>query len=94
MPLDRDPTLPPMKRPSISVVFIGSALVVVAGLAFYRLKLAPEEVAAHTMARGPIVGEVMGTGTLEARVKTTVGTRIQERLAQVLADQGDRVKAG
>lgn len=94
MPLDRDPTLPPMKRPSISVVFIGSALVVVAGLAFYRLKLAPEEVAAHTMARGPIVGEVMGTGTLEARVKTTVGARIQERLAQVLADQGDRVKAG
>jgi RND family efflux transporter MFP subunit len=36
----------------------------------------------------------MGTGTLEARVKTTIGPRIQERLAQVLADQGDKVKAG
>jgi multidrug efflux pump subunit AcrA (membrane-fusion protein) len=38
--------------------------------------------------------EVMGTGTLEARVKTTVSARIQERLAEVLVDQGDKVKAG
>ena len=37
---------------------------------------------------------VMGTGTLEARVKTTVSARIQERLAEVLVDQGDRVKKG
>jgi HlyD family secretion protein len=83
-----------MKRPSISTLLIGSALVVVAGLAFYRLKLAPEVVAAHGTARGPIIGEVMGTGTLEARLTTTIGPRIQERLAQVLADQGDRVEAG
>ena len=66
-----------MKRPSISALLIGSTLIVVAGLVFYRLKLAPEEVAAHAMARGPIVGEVMGTGTLEARLRTTVGARIQ-----------------
>ena len=36
----------------------------------------------------------MGTGTLEARVKTTVSTRIQERLIEVLVDQGDNVKKG
>ena len=36
----------------------------------------------------------MGTGTLEARVKTTISPRIQERLLEVLADQGDTVKAG
>lgn len=83
-----------MKRPSTGVVLLGTAFIVVAGLAFYRLKLAPEEVASHTVARGAIVGEVMGTGTLEARLSTTVGARIQERLALVLADQGDQVKAG
>jgi HlyD family secretion protein len=38
--------------------------------------------------------DVLGTGTLEARVKTMVSTRIQERLAEVLVDQGDRVKKG
>ena len=83
-----------MKRPSLSTLLIAAALVVVAGLVFYRLKLAPESVIAHPVARGTIVGEVMGTGTLEARVKTTMSARIQERLAQVLVDQGDRVKAG
>lgn len=38
--------------------------------------------------------EIMGTGTLEARVRSTVSARIQERLVEVLADQGDTVKAG
>ena len=36
----------------------------------------------------------MGTGTLEARVKTTISPRIQERLAEVLVDQNDVVKTG
>jgi multidrug resistance efflux pump len=43
---------------------------------------------------GEVRGEVMGTGTLEARVKTTISPRIQERLAEVLVDQGDPVKSG
>ena len=43
---------------------------------------------------GEVRGEVMGTGTLEARVKTTISPRIQERLAEVLVDQGDIVKSG
>lgn len=38
--------------------------------------------------------DVLGTGTLEARVKTQVSARIQERLAEVLVDQGDAVKKG
>ncbi len=38
--------------------------------------------------------EILGTGTLEARVRSTVSARIQERLVEVLADQGDQVKAG
>jgi HlyD family secretion protein len=83
-----------MKR--ISVRKILPWLVVVALLAFavYRLKFSPTPVTAHTIATGEVRGEVMGTGTLEARVKTTISPRIQERLAEVLVDQGDYVKSG
>lgn len=38
--------------------------------------------------------DMLGTGTLEARVKTQVSARIQERLVEVLVDQGDTVKKG
>ena len=67
---------------------------VIVAFAVYRLKFSPTPVAAYTVATGEIRGEVMGTGTLEARVKTTISPRIQERLAEVLVDQGDRVSAG
>ena len=71
-------------------------LVVAVAVTFvvYRLKFSPTSVMAHTVASGEIRGEVMGTGTLEARVKTTISPRIQERLADVFVDQGDMVKAG
>jgi HlyD family secretion protein len=64
------------------------------GFAIYRMKFAPMPVMTHQVATGPVVAEVMGTGTLEARVKTTISPRIQERLAEVLVDQNDAVKAG
>jgi len=70
---------------------------VLAGLAafgIYRFAFAPVPVMVHKIATGPIVAEVMGTGTLEARVKTVISPRIQERLAEVLVDQNDPVKAG
>lgn len=63
-------------------------------VAVYWLKFKPVPVMAHTVANGDLRGEVMGTGTLEARVKTTISPRIQERLAEVYVDQGDTVKAG
>jgi HlyD family secretion protein len=66
---------------------------VVAFLA-YRMKFAPVPVLAYEAKPGPIFAEVMGTGTLEARVKTTISPRLQERLAEVLVDQNDAVKAG
>ncbi len=66
----------------------------VAFFVFYRVKLAPVPVLSHAVTRGSVVAEVMGTGTLEARVKTAVSARIQERLMEVLVDQGDRVTKG
>lgn len=49
---------------------------------------------AFTMAASAAAKDVLGTGTLEARVRTAVSARIQERLAEVLADQGDKVNKG
>jgi len=69
-------------------------LLVVAAAILARFKLASTPVTANVVQRTNIVVEVMGTGTLEARVKTTLSPRIQERLAEVLADQGDYVSAG
>ena len=66
----------------------------VVGFAVYRMKFAPMAVVTHKLATGPVTAEVMGTGTLEARVKTTISPRIQERLAEVLVDQNDVVKTG
>jgi len=70
------------------------AVALLIGFAVYRMKFAPVPVMVHQVAMGPIAAEVMGTGTLEARVKTTISPRIQERLAEVLVDQGDWVKGG
>jgi HlyD family secretion protein len=75
----------------------GLKLLVVALVAIvlaYKLKFSPAPVVSHLVALGPVVAEVMGTGTLEARVKTTISPRIQERLAEMLVDQGDPVRAG
>jgi HlyD family secretion protein len=36
----------------------------------------------------------MGTGTLEARVKVTISSKISGRITEALVDQGDHVKAG
>jgi HlyD family secretion protein len=66
----------------------------VVAFAVYRIKFAPVPVLAYEVKPGSIIAEVMGTGTLEARIKTTISPRIQERLAEVLVDQNDVVKTG
>ena len=83
-----------MKQPSIRRLLTWLIVAALAGLTLYKLKFSPLPVTAHTITTGEVCGEVMGTGTLEARIKTTISPRIQERLAEVLVDQNDVVKTG
>ncbi len=71
----------------------GAGLVLIGGI-IYWIKLAPMSVIVHSIDQGEVIAEVMGTGTLEARVKTTVGPKISGRIAQINVDQGDRVERG
>lgn len=83
-----------MKRPAIRRILTWLVVLGIVGVAVYRLKFAAVPVVGHQVVRGGIVAEVLGTGTLEARVRTTVSSRIQERVAEIKVDQGDTVKAG
>jgi HlyD family secretion protein len=68
-------------------------VVVVAGVAWWW-RFSPVLVESHTVERGRIVAEVMGTGTLEARIHATVSPKIAGRIVEVLVDQGSRVTTG
>ena len=68
-------------------------LALVAGIVGY-IRSQPVQVESHTVSTGPVVRSVMGTGTLEARIRTTISPKIQGRIAEVLVDQGSVVKAG
>jgi HlyD family secretion protein len=83
-----------MKRISLSKVLPWLIVLAVISYGAYRLKFCPTPVMAHDVATREVRGEVMGIGTLEAGVKTTISPRIQERLTEVLVDQGDHVKSG
>ena len=69
-------------------------LPVAAAVAIYWLRFAPVPGVAHTVATADVIGETMGTGTLEARLAASIGPRITGRLTAVNVDQGDRVTAG
>jgi HlyD family secretion protein len=70
-----------------------AGLAALVGLVWYLMVAIPIRVLHHTVQRGPIVSETMGTGTLEARVKATISPKISARVERVLVDQGDYVKA-
>jgi len=67
---------------------------IIVGFAIYKMKFSPVQVQANAVARGAIVSEVLGTGTLEARTRASISPRISGRVASVLADQNDRVTKG
>lgn len=69
-------------------------LAAILGFAIYRIRFVPVNVESRPAVVGPIVSEVMGTGTLESRVTATVGPRVAGMVTQVLVDQGDRITKG
>lgn len=60
----------------------------------YWLRFAPVSVSSFDVTSGTVIAEIMGTGTLEARVSATISPKISGRIVEVLVDQGDRVTAG
>ena len=69
-------------------------VVLLLAFGLYWANFRPIPVSAHTVTIGEVREEVLGTGTLEARVKTTISPRILERISEVLVDQGDQVTSG
>lgn len=69
------------------------AFLIVGGAVYWvRFKSIP--VVGHEVQRGSVVDEVMGTGTLEARVSATISPKISGRIEELFADQGDDVSLG
>ncbi|MDX9975883.1 MAG: biotin/lipoyl-binding protein, partial [FCB group bacterium] len=81
-------------RRSFSVGWKLAIVAAIAAFVLYRARFAPVPVESHVATHGPIVAEVLGTGTLEARVQAIISARISGRVAQVLADEGDRITEG
>ncbi|QDT87366.1 efflux RND transporter periplasmic adaptor subunit [Gimesia chilikensis] len=72
---------------------ISLIILTIVGLIFW-LRYSPVTVIEHQISRGPMISEVLGTGTLEARVSTRISPKISGRIKDILVDQGDRVQKG
>lgn len=70
------------------------AVLLIAAGVVYQLRFATVPVESISPTRQTIISEVMGTGTLEARVSTTIGPKISGRISEVFVDQGDVVVKG
>lgn len=61
---------------------------------FYWIRFSPVRVQACKIVSGAVVNEVMGTGTLEAKVRASLSPEISGLLVKVLGDQNDRIVKG
>ena len=66
-------------------------VVVIAGGVVYYLRFRPVPVKGFTVKSDTVQSEVMGTGTLDARTKITISSKITARIAALGADQNDPV---
>lgn len=78
----------------LSIGWKTALVLLIALVIIYRLHFVPVPVDSYAVKNGPIVSEVMGTGTLEARTQATISPKISGRIAQIFVDQGDKVTKG
>ena len=69
------------------------AVIAAIGVAVYWVRFSPVRVRQHQVARGELRAEVLGIGTLEARVKASISPNISGRIRLITVDQGDEVRA-
>ncbi len=72
---------------------LGVVLGLIAAIAAW-VRWKPTAVKSHRVQPISLVAEVMGTGTLEARVQVSISPKIAARISEVRVDQGDSVEAG
>lgn len=79
------------------LVWLGFRLTLLAAAmaaALWWLLLSPVSVTTHTVERGSVTAEVLGTGTLEARYGAGIGPKVAGLVTKITVDQGDHVKIG
>ena len=81
-----------MRAWSIWVFRLVVLLVLLSSVGYAYFAAVP--VVEHRLETGSLIAEVMGTGTLEARLKSTISPKIAGRVREILVDQGDQVEAG
>lgn len=70
------------------------ALAALAGAVVYYVRFRPAEAELHTVQVGSVQHEVIGTGTLEARVQVAVSSKISGRISSIAVDENDRISKG
>ncbi|MGE0356235.1 MAG: efflux RND transporter periplasmic adaptor subunit [Burkholderiales bacterium] len=81
-------------RRALPIAAAIAALILFGWLATSQGPLAPTRVTVAKVEKGPLVASTFGIGTVEARRSYSLGPTVASRVARVLVDQGDRVKAG
>ena len=78
-----DPNRLSERRPFARGLRAGLPVLLIVALGIYLVRFKSAPVTTHPVALGEVREEVLGTGTLEARVKTTISPRVLERIAEV-----------
>jgi len=79
---------------SIRKIFFFVVLLAAIGFLIYTKVLRPIPVVGHEAKRGDLIIEVMGTGSIQARVSAVVSSKIQGQVVHLDVDQGSSVTSG